>query len=315
MLAVICPGQGSQTPGMLKPWLELDGVADQLALHSAAAGIDLIEHGVESDAETIRDTAIAQPLIVSSGLVALRALFPTDVDLHSTVTITAGHSVGEFTAAAVCGALTPEQTLMLVAARGRAMAAAAAAGPDTGMSAILGGDPSEVAAKLAELNLVGANINGAGQVVAAGTLDDLAQLAEDPPQRARIMPLKVAGAFHTSHMESAVAEVRKLISSMAVRTPDIPLISNANAGLIEAGPELLDHLVTQISSPVRWDLCQDRLGQAGVTGIIELAPGAVLSGLARRTLPGVESVALKTPADLEAAQDLVRRHARIGDQT
>lgn len=314
MLVVLCPGQGSQTPGMLKPWLELDGVAEQLALHSAATELDLVEHGTNSDAETIRDTAIAQPLIVSAGLVALKALFPTDLDLRATVSLTAGHSVGEFTAATVSGALTAEQTLMLVSARGRAMAAAAAAGPETGMTAILGGDPDEVQNRLNELDLVGANMNGAGQVVAAGTLEALGQLADNPPTRARVMPLKVAGAFHTDFMASAVADVKKLIPSMSVRTPDIAMISNADASLIETGPELLNHLVTQISNPVRWDLCQDRMGQAGVTGIIELAPGAVLSGLARRTLPGVESVALKTPADLEAAQDLVRRHTRAGDE-
>jgi len=314
VLVVLCPGQGSQTPGMLKPWLELDGVAEQLALHSAATGLDLVEHGTESDAETIRDTAVAQPLIVSAGLVALKALFPTDLDLRATVSMTAGHSVGEFTAAAVCGSLTAEQSLMLVAARGRAMAAAAAAGPDTGMSAVLGGDPAEVFERLEALDLVGANINGAGQVVAAGTLDALAQLAEEPPHRARVMPLKVAGAFHTKFMEPAVADVEKLIPSMAARTPDISMISNADASLIETGSELLKHLVSQIANPVRWDLCQERLGQSGVTGIIELAPGKVLSGLARRTLPGVESVALNSPDDLEAARDLVRRHSNTGDQ-
>lgn len=298
---------------MLTPWLELDGVAEQLALHSAATGLDLVEHGTNSDAETIRDTAIAQPLIVSAGLVALKALFPTDLDLHATVSMTAGHSVGEFTAATVSGSLTAEQSLMLVAARGRAMAAAAQAGPETGMSAILGGDPTEVQNRLEELDLVGANINGAGQIVAAGTLEALAKLAENPPTRARVMSLKVAGAFHTKYMEPAVAEVEKLIPSMAARSLDIPMISNADASLIESGPELLSHLVSQIASPVRWDLCQDRLGQAGVTGIIELSPGKVLSGLARRTLPGVESVALNSPADLEAARDLVRRHSNMGD--
>jgi len=313
VLVVLCPGQGSQTPGMFKPWLELDGVSEQLALHSAATGIDLVEHGTNSDAETIRDTAVAQPLIVSAGLVALKALFPTDLDLRATVAMTAGHSVGEFTAAAVCGALTPEQALMLVAARGRAMAEAAAAGPDTGMSAVLGGDPAQVQSRLDELGLVGANMNGAGQVVAAGALEALNQLAQEPPNRARVMPLKVAGAFHTDFMAPAVETVQELTRSMSARTPDIPMLSNMDAAIIESGPELLNHLVEQISAPVRWDLCQDRLGQAGVTGIIELAPGAVLSGLARRTLPGVETVALKTPADLEAAQDLVRRHTRSGE--
>lgn len=313
MLVVLCPGQGSQTPGMFKPWLELDGVSEQLALHSAATGIDLVEHGTTSDAETIRDTAVAQPLIVSAGLIALKALFPTDLDLRATVAMTAGHSVGEFTAAAVCGALTQEQALMLVAARGRAMAQAAAAGPDTGMSAVLGGDPAQVQSRLDELGLVGANMNGAGQVVAAGTLEALDQLAQKPPHRARVMPLKVAGAFHTDFMAPAVEKVQELTGSMSARTPDIPMLSNMDAAVIESGPELLNHLVEQISAPVRWDLCQDRLGQSGVTGIIELAPGAVLSGLARRTLPGVETVALKTPADLEAAQDLVRRHTRSGE--
>src|SRR5690625_3388645 len=206
---------------MLKPWLELDGVAEQLALHSAATGLDLVEHGTNSDAETIRDTAIAQPLIVSAGLVALNTLFPTDLDLRATVSLTAGHSVGEVTAATVSGALTAEQTLMLVAARGRAMAAAAAAGPETGMSAILGGDPYVVRCRLNELDLVGANMSWAAQVVAAVAFEALGQLADMPPTRARVIPLKIAGAFPTDFMASAVEDVKKLIPTMSVLNPQI----------------------------------------------------------------------------------------------
>jgi len=313
VLVVLCPGQGSQTPGLFSPWLQLPGVEEQLALYSEAAGLNLVDAGTTADADEIRDTAVAQPLIVSAGLVALEALFPTEVDLRATVSMTAGHSVGEYTAAAVSGALTPEQALMLVAARGRAMAAAAAAADETGMSAILGGDSDEITAKLTELDLVGANVNGGGQIVAAGTIQNLEKLAEDPPTRARVMPLQVAGAFHTKYMAPAVNEMERLISSVKVRTPDITMLSNEDASTLDDGPTLLQHLVNQISTPVRWDLCQERMGEAGITGIIELAPGAVLSGLARRTLKGVESVAVKTPDDLEAARDLVRRHGKAGE--
>ncbi|GAA2722544.1 ACP S-malonyltransferase [Cellulomonas aerilata] len=317
MLVVACPGQGAQSPGMLAPWLELPGAAELLGTWSDVVGQDLVGHGTTSDAETIRDTAVAQPLLVATALLTARALLAAgtdqrldEVDLATSggVDVAAGHSVGEFGAAAIAGVLTDAEALALVAVRGAAMARAAAATP-TGMSAMLGGDPEEVLARLAALGLTAANVNGGGQVVAAGTLEALAELAAAPPARTRVVPLQVAGAFHTTHMAPAVAELAAQAATVQARDPRTVLLSNADGTRVTSGAQALDRLVAQVANPVRWDLCQTTLQAMGVTGLIEVAPAGVLTGLARRTLPGVETVAVKTPADLGTARDLVARHA------
>ncbi|GEL94692.1 ACP S-malonyltransferase [Cellulomonas composti] len=310
MLVVVCPGQGAQSPGMLAPWLELPAVAASLERAAAVTGIDLVAHGTTSDADTIRDTAVAQPLLVASALASLRAVLGTDgpLDVTGQTDAVAGHSVGELAAAAIAGVLTEDDALRLVAVRGAAMARAAATTP-TGMCAVLGGDPDEVATTLAAHRLVAANVNGGGQVVAAGTLEAIAAFAAAPPARARVVPLQVAGAFHTEHMAPAVAELRAAAAAVAPVDPAVALLTNSDGSVVQSGARALELIVAQVAHPVRWDLCQATLVGLGVTGLLELAPGGVLTGLARRTLPGVETVAVKTPADLDAARDLVSRHA------
>ena len=306
---------------MLAPWLELPGLAERLRSYADVVGQDLAAHGTTSDATTIRDTAVAQPLLVASALLTFHAVFDGDqvdgdqvdgdrgADAHPATAVgaVAGHSVGELGAAAIAGVLTEVQALDLVTVRGAAMARAAAVTP-TGMSALLGGDPDEVLARLAELGLTAANVNGGGQVVAAGTLDALAALTEAPPTRARVIPLQVAGAFHTTHMAPAVAELAARAVVVDPADPRIALLLNADGAVVTSGSEVLARLVAQVANPVRWDLCQQTMQGLGVTGLLELAPGGVLTGLARRTLPGVETVAVKSPADLDAARDLIRRH-------
>jgi [acyl-carrier-protein] S-malonyltransferase len=308
----VCPGQGSQTPGFLGPWLEIADVAERLRWLSAVAGIDLVAHGTTSDAETIRDTAVAQPLIVAAGLVALPALLPDTVhepaDAAGVADVVAGHSVGELTAAALAGVLTAEQALVLVRERGRAMADASAVTP-TGMSAVLGGNPEEVAAAIEEHGLTAANRNAAGQVVAAGTLEQLAALAAAPPARARIVPLQVAGAFHTAHMAPAVDVLAGYARALTPHSPRVELLSNADGAVVDSGVEALWRIVHQVSNPVRWDACSATLADLGVTGLLELPPAGTLAGLAKRALPGVEIVALKTPDDLPAARALVEAHS------
>jgi [acyl-carrier-protein] S-malonyltransferase len=308
VLAVVCPGQGSQTPAFLRPWLELPGVADRLAACSEAAGIDLIAHGTVSDADTIRDTAVAQPLIVAGSLVAFEILAGGPLPAGPAVGATAGHSVGELAAAAIAGVLTAEQAVRLVAERGRAMAAASAV-TATGMSAVLGGDPDEVAATLDKHGLTPANMNGAGQVVAAGTLEQLKALTAEPPARARVIPLKVAGAFHTHHMSPAVHALAAAAAGVTPRNPMVPLLSNADGSVVGDGTQALQRLVAQVSNPVRWDLCMSTLRDIGVTALIELPPAGTLANLAKRSLPGVPVVAIKTPDDLDAARALVAEHA------
>jgi [acyl-carrier-protein] S-malonyltransferase len=305
VLAIVCPGQGSQTPGFLAPWIEVPAFRERLESLSEAGGLDLVAHGTTSDAETIKDTAVAQPLIVGAGLAAAAVLLPAGP--AETVSVTAGHSVGEITAVALAGALTEAGAMAFVRERSRGMAEASAATP-TGMTAVLGGDQDEVLTVLERHGLTAANANGAGQVVAAGTLEQLAALSADPPAKARVIPLKVAGAFHTHHMSSAVAALEELAAGLKPADPSIAVLSNADGAPVGSGPELLERLVKQVSSPVRWDRCMETLASMGVTGLIELPPAGTLVGLAKRGLPGVETLALKTPDDLEAAQRMFAEH-------
>jgi [acyl-carrier-protein] S-malonyltransferase len=291
----------------LAPWLEIPSFAERLHWLSAVSGLDLAELGTTADAETIKDTAIAQPLIVAAGLVSLLELFPHPADAYRVVGVGAGHSVGEITAAAASNIISGEQAMVFVRERGKAMAAAAAHTP-TGMSAVLGGDAEVVLAKLAEHGLTPANNNGAGQIVAGGTMEQLAALANDPPEGARVRPLQVAGAFHTVHMAPAVSTLARYARSISTHDPRTALLSNADGSVVHSGVEFLTRLVTQVNNPVRWDLCMQTMAELGVTAVIELPPAGTLTGLIKRALPDVETLALKTPDDLEAARELVARH-------
>jgi [acyl-carrier-protein] S-malonyltransferase len=306
MLVVVCPGQGSQTPGFLEPWLANPAYAEQLRTMSDESQTDLVSAGTVGDADTIRDTAIAQPLIVAAGLLTLGALFADG--RRAAIGGIAGHSVGEITAAAGAGVLSSTDALTFVGERGRAMKAAAALSP-TGMSAVLGADETELLARLDDLGLEPANFNGGGQVVVAGDLDALAALAADPPAKSRVIPLQVAGAFHTRHMAPAVHHLTEVAARLTPATASLRLWTNADGSLVSDGPAFVDLLVGQVSSPVRWDLCMRAFSDAGVTGIIEVAPAGALVGLAKRALRGIPSVAVKTPDDLPAAYDLIDHQA------
>ncbi|HEX6195642.1 MAG TPA: acyltransferase domain-containing protein [Jiangellaceae bacterium] len=309
MLVVVAPGQGAQAPGFLAPWLEDPVFADRISWLSAVAGLDLAYFGTKADAETIRDTAIAQPLLVASGLLSALALFPHPADAFDKVGAAAGHSVGEITAAAGVRVITAEQAMVFVRERGRAMAEAAKATP-TGMTAVLGGAADEVAEALARHGLTPANVNGAGQVVAAGTLEQLDALAADPPAKARLRPLSVAGAFHTEHMAPAVDVLRGYARSISVHDPRSRLMSNRDGRIIHDGRQVLNRMVDQVANPVRWDLCQETMAELGVTGLLEVPPAGTLTGLAKRALPGVETFALKTPDQLDDARAFVDKHAQ-----
>lgn len=307
VIAIVCPGQGAQSPGFLAPWLELPGFADRMAWLSACAGIDLVAHGTTSDADTIRDTAVAQPLIVGSGLVSFLALFDHPADAYRTVRVGAGHSVGEITAAVGTGVLSAEQAMVFVRARGQGMAEASARTP-TSMRAVVGGDRDEVVAAIEAAGLTAANQNGANQVVAAGTVEQLEAFAAQPPARTRVIPLQVAGAFHTEHMSPAVETLAGYARAMSTHDARIDLVSNADGSVLRSGREVLTRLVTQVSRPVRWDLCMDAFADMGITGVIEIPPAGTLTGLVKKHLKGVEALALKTPDDLEAARRMIAEH-------
>ncbi|MFI6054145.1 ACP S-malonyltransferase [Streptomyces violascens] len=303
MLVLVAPGQGAQTPGFLTPWLDLPGAADRLAAWSDAIGLDLVHYGTQADADAIRDTAVAQPLLVAAGLLSAAAL--GDIAPGAV----AGHSVGEITATAFAGVLSEEAALGFVRKRGLGMAEAAAITP-TGMAALLGGEPEDVLPHLEKLGLTPANVNGAGQIVAAGTAEQLAALEADKPEGVRrVVALKVAGAFHTHHMAPAVAALDEAATSLTVADPKVTYVSNADGKTVASGQEIVARLVNQVSNPVRWDLCMETFKDLGATALVELCPGGTLTGLAKRAMPGVKTVALKTPADLDAARALIAEHA------
>lgn len=309
MIVIVCPGQGSQTPGFLSPWLELPRFRSSIELQQEASGVDLIAHGTESDADTIRDTSIAQPLIVAAGVAAFSELLDGASITNSGIGGVAGHSVGEITAAVVAEVFTPETGIKFVNQRGQAMANAAAL-EETSMAAILGGDQDAVENKLRELDLEPANYNGSGQIVAAGAAAQIALLQESPLAGTRVVPLQVAGAFHTRFMKPAVETLREYTSDLDAQDPKVKLWSNNGGRLISQGREFVGLLVNQVSAPVRWDKCMTAMIDAGVTAIIELAPAGTLVGLAKRGMPGVETLALKTPENLDAARELLKNRAK-----
>jgi [acyl-carrier-protein] S-malonyltransferase len=310
MLLIAAPGQGAQAPGFLRDWLELPGFAERLGGWSELAGCDLIRCGTTADAEEIRDTAVAQPLLVAAAIAAAAEfLGGSDEGLAKAAAVAgagaaAGHSVGELAAGAIAGTLPPRDAIRLVRVRAQAMASAAAA-EATGMTAVLGGDEAAVLASIEAHGLTPANVNAAGQVVAAGTTDQLAAFAADPPPGARLRPLSVAGAFHTRHMAPAVDVLREAAATVTPGEPALALLSNRDGTVVRSGRDWLDRIVLQVSAPVRWDRCMQTMTGLGVTTLIELPPAGTLTGLARRALPGVRTLALKTPGDLEQARELL----------
>ncbi len=302
MIAFLAPGQGSQTEGMLSPWLELPGAAEKLGIWSEASGLDLVRLGTTASTEEITDTAIAQPLIVAATLLAHQELTQrellTDVEL-----IVAGHSIGEIAAYAIAGVIAPDDAVALAATRGAEMAKACALEP-TGMSAVLGGDEAEVLARLEQLDLVPANRNAPGQIVAAGLLTALEKLAEDPPSKARVRALGVAGAFHTKYMASALDGYAAAAAGIATAEPTATLLSNHDGKPVTAAAAAMDALVAQLTQPVRWDLCTATLREHNATAIVEFPPAGTLTGIAKRELRGVTARAVKSPADLDELANL-----------
>jgi len=287
---------------MLSPWLELPGAADRLTSWSTASGLDLARLGTTASTEEITDTAIAQPLIVAATLLAHEELtkrgLPTGKD-----TVVAGHSVGEIAAYAIAGVISPDDAVALAATRGAEMAKACADEP-TGMSAVLGGDEAEVLARLEQLDLVPANRNAAGQIVAAGRLSALDKLAEDPPAKARVRALGVAGAFHTEFMASALDGYAAAVQNVATAEPTVVLLSNRDGQPASSAADAIEKLVAQLTRPVRWDLCNETLRQRNVKAIVEFPPAGALSGIAKRELRGTPTHPVKTPADLDSLAEL-----------
>lgn len=295
VLAILCPGQGSQKPGFLTPWLELDGVSERLSTLGHAAGLDLIHYGTEADEETIKDTAIAQPLIVAAGIVVGELLVER---IGERPVLWAGHSVGEVTAAALSGVISPEDAMRFIKVRGNGMAEASAAEP-SGMAAVLGGKEEEVRSAIEDAGLTAANSNGPGQIVAAGSAEKIQSLVDNPPAKTRVVPLKVAGAFHTSHMRPAVGPLQEVAREIHAHEPVTTLLSNRDGKPVTSGAAAMQSLVDQVTRPVRWDLCMQTMVDEGVSNMVELAPAGTLVGLAKRGMKGVPATALNSPDELD----------------
>ena len=302
MLALLAPGQGSQTPGMLASWLELPGAAERIDAWSEISGLDLAQLGTTATAEEITDTAVTQPLVVAATLLAHEELTRRGL-LGDRDAVVAGHSVGEIAAYAIAGIISADDAVRLAATRGAEMAKACALEP-TGMSAVLGGEEADVLARLEQLDLTPANRNAAGQIVAAGSLAALSKLAEDPPAKARIRPLATAGAFHTRYMASALDGYAAAVEGVATSEPTTKVLSNADGQPVASAADAVSKLVAQMTRPVRWDLCTQTLRQQNVTAIVEFPPAGTLAGIAKRELRGVPTHAVKSPADLDELTEL-----------
>jgi [acyl-carrier-protein] S-malonyltransferase len=307
VLAVLCPGQGAQSAGFLTPWLTSYDVRPRLDQLSESAGFDLVAAGTDTSFDVV-DTAVAQPLLVAAGVVTAELLGELTPE-----TVLVGHSVGELTAAAVAGALDPADAVRIAALRGAAMKSACAQA-DGGMTAVLGGEAADVLAAIEAAGCVAANVNAAGQVVAAGTHDALARFASSAPAGARLRALNVAGPFHTQWMAPAAADLAGAMAAVGARAQHRGVVSNLDGVLVSSGDQLKQRVVTQLTAPVRFDLCLQTLRSHGVTAVVELAPAGVLAGIARRELPGVEVVAVRAPQDVEAARRLVGAQHPAGER-
>ena len=311
MLAIVSPGQGAQSPQMFEPWMADPRVSELLTSYSNFVGLDLIRLGTEASADEIKQTQISQPLIVAASLLSAQLLEFNQKEFGADSLIVAGHSVGEFVAAHLSGAISISNALELVAARGNAMAKAASLNSQTGMSAVLGGDKETIISYLKELDLIPANVNAAGQIVAAGLISNLNKLAEAPVPGSRVRQLDVSAAFHTEFMTSAKDDLRPIFENVTFEDPEVEILSNKNGKPVSSGIELRNLLLNQIDSPVRWDLCQKYLIDRKITGLLELAPGGVLTGIAKREMPNVELFAIKSLLDIPLAKDFILRHTRV----
>jgi [acyl-carrier-protein] S-malonyltransferase len=287
---------------MLSPWLEMPGASDQLASWSDASGLDLIRLGTTASAEEITDTSVTQPLVVAATLLAHHELTRRGLAASGDI-VAAGHSVGEIAAYAIGGVLSADDAVALAATRGSEMAKACALEP-TGMSAVLGGDETEVLARLEDLELVPANRNAAGQIVAAGRLDALEKLAENPPEKARVRQLATAGAFHTHFMASALDGYAAAAANVETSEPTAIVLSNADGQPVASASDAMTKLIAQLTRPVRWDLCTETLRQRNVTAVVEFPPAGTLTGIAKRELRGIGTHAVKSPADLDGLTEL-----------
>jgi [acyl-carrier-protein] S-malonyltransferase len=303
MICVAAPGQGSQAPGFLSAWLEIPIFKEQIEKASAVLGIDLIHYGTLADADAIKDTKIAQPLIVAAGIASYLTLKQSLGDAL-VVSSTAGHSVGEVTAAYVSGIFDSDSALRFVQRRGNEMAAAAALTPSS-MAAVVGGELDSVLSHLESVGLFAANYNGAGQVVAAGSKELIEALVASPPTGSRVIALQVAGAFHTSFMEPAKPALAAFAKELIIQDPEISIWTNNDGQLIQSGQKYLELMVNQVSNPVRWDKTMASMQRANVSVMVELLPAGALSGIAKRAMPNTVAIALKTPADLDKVAEAI----------
>jgi [acyl-carrier-protein] S-malonyltransferase len=292
---------------MLSSWLQNDDSLALIKQFSEICETNLLKLGTTADQSEVTATNNAQTLLASLAFLSADKL---NWEKFQRI-IFSGHSVGELSASCLAGFYSMQDAMQLVSVRGKAMAEAATSSQITGMSAVLGGKKEEVIKHIQKYNLVSANVNSEGQIIASGLLTDLERLAENPPDSTKVRRLDVAGAFHSEFMKPAEAKLAQKFNQINLNEPGFRYISNKDGSVVTKSSDLKNRLVSQISSPVRWDMCQATMKDLGVTGMLELAPGGVLTGIAKREMPGVELFAIKSPGDITAAQDFIDKHARI----
>lgn len=310
MLAFTFPGQGSQRPGMGRPWVGHDSweLVDEA---SEIAGRDVSALLLDADAEELKDTRNAQLTTFVSSLMVLDAVERLGIE----PSFCAGHSLGEYTALTATGALSFEDGVRLVVERADAMHEAGTTSPGT-MAAVLGLDDDlvEVACRRADSDVWVANFNAPGQVVIAGSVEGVARASEFAKELGskKVMPLQVSGAFHTPYMTAARDRLRDAIALASPRDTEVPVISNVDALAHDKGAEWSSLLSAQLSSPVRWKHCLLTLSELGVTGFAELGPGGVLTGMAKRTVDSARTISVATPDELDKLIEWVNASSPVG---
>jgi len=304
LLAVVAPGQGSQQPAMFNSWIEIPENYQKLKEFSEISNLDLIYFGTKATKEEISNTEITQPLLTALSLISFANL---NLDDKSSV-IFAGHSVGEFSASTFSEFLTEEQAMRLVTLRGKLMNDATKESEQTGMAAVLGGDKNIIIERLKEIQLYAANINSQGQIIASGKLSKINELIRNPIEKTKVIKLDVSGAFHTPYMQNAKDKFETEMKNQKFQDSNLKLLSNYDGKLISNSQDLKSKITNQLTNSVRWDLCQETMMNSEVTGLLEVAPGGVLSGIAKKAMNQVEVMAIKTPDDIESANAFIIKH-------
>lgn len=307
MLAIIAPGQGSQSQKMLENWLTDEKIKNYVDEISKALNFDFAYYGISAKEEEINQTQNTQPLLVLNALISFDKLNLNS--LQSKRMVFAGHSVGEIVSYCLSGIISKSDALKISILRGKSMSNNLDYQNKTGMAAILGETDSSLTNLIDSFDLQIANKNSSQQIVVGGLIENINNLIDSKPNGIRIIKLSVSAAFHTNFMAKSLQLFQNSIENFDFKDPVNSIISNFDGLEITKGKEAKEKLIGQLTNSVRWDLCQKKFVEMGVTGILELCPGGVLTGISKRENPKIETFAIKNPFDISNANEFIARHA------